>query len=88
MSSAMPIVTKKTVGLIVEDVRESYPMLVDRIDWNSERTLAKLKGKMFKGEFIVDDTKVEIHISISMLAKPFMGNVTKRIDSKIEQYFG
>ena len=79
---------KKTISLIVNDVRDSYPMLVDKIDWNTAGTEAKLKGKMFKGDFTVNDTMVAIHISISMLAKPFMGKVTKRIDSKIEQYFG
>lgn len=79
---------KETVEGIVEDVRQTYPMLVSNVDWNRDRTSAKVTGKMFKGDFTVDAKKVTIILNLSLLAKPFMGKVEKRIDDKLAEYFG
>lgn len=79
---------KNTVEKIVEDIQSSYPNLVDTIDWNKDRTEAKVKGKMFKGDFAVNSSSVQVHINLSMLAKPFMGKIKDRINAKLDQYFG
>ncbi|MDX9721187.1 MAG: polyhydroxyalkanoic acid system family protein [Myxococcota bacterium] len=79
---------KQKVQKIVEDVKQSYPSLVDSISWNADQTAAKVKGKMFSGDFEVSASKVKIHIDLSFLATPFLGKVESRIDAKIIEYFG
>lgn len=79
---------RKTVEAIVEDVRASNPALVDTIQWNADRTAATLKGKMFKGEFEVDEDRVSVHIELGLMARPFKGKVEERINKKLDQYFG
>ncbi len=78
---------KVLVKKIVEDVKQSYPMLVDDIRWNNDNTSAQVKGKMFEGKFQVTATDISIDIDLSFLAKPFMGKVESRIDTKLEEYF-
>jgi hypothetical protein len=42
---------------------------------------------MFEGKFQVTATDISIDIDLSFLAKPFMGKVESRIDTKLEEYF-
>lgn len=73
---------------IVTDVKSEFPSLVDSIDWNSDKTSAKVKGKAFEGDFRVDESAVSIDINLKMLAKPFKGKIEEKISSRISRYFG
>lgn len=72
---------------IVADVKSEFPSLVDSIDWNADKTRAKVKGKAFEGDFGVDQSAVSIDINLKMLAKPFKGKIEEKIESRIARYF-
>ena len=66
---------------IVADVKSEFPSLVDAIEWNADKTRAKVKGKAF------DQSAVSIDINLKFLAKPFKGKVEEKIDSRLTRYF-
>ena len=72
---------------IVADVKSEFPALVDAIEWNADKTRAKVKGKAFEGDFSVDQSAVSIDINLKFLAKPFKGKVEEKIDSRLTRYF-
>ena len=79
---------KEKVSSIVSDVEEEFSSLVDDINWNDDRTRAKVKGKGFSGQFEVDDSDVRIDIDLKLFARPFRGKVESRINSRMDEYFG
>ena len=79
---------KEKAQSIASDVKNQFPSLIDKIDWNADKTHADLKGKGFSGEFNVDDTKVGIDIKLGMLAKPFKSKVEEKIRAQMTKYFG
>lgn len=79
---------KIKVEQIVQDVQSEFPALVDKINWNGDKTQASVKGKGFDGDFRVDDTNVGIDINLKLFAKPFKGKVQEKIQSRVAQYFG
>ncbi|MFU8807036.1 MAG: polyhydroxyalkanoic acid system family protein [Bradymonadaceae bacterium] len=79
---------KSKIGGIVTDVQNEFPSLVNSIDWNEDKTNAKVKGKGFSGEFQVNDTDVAIDIDLSLFARPFRGKLEEKIASRMEKYFG
>ena len=78
---------KVTVAKIVADIKASYPSLIGSIDWNSDKTLAKIKGTGFKGTFKVTTDSMIIDISLGLLASAFKGRVEGKIDDKVKEYF-
>lgn len=79
---------KQKVEQIVGDVQDEFSSLVDKIDWNDDKTRAKVKGKGFTGQFAVTDSDVEIDIDLKLFARPFKGKVQTRIQSRMDEYFG
>lgn len=79
---------KNRVEDIVNDVRDEFSSIVDSIDWSDDKTTADVKGKGFKGQFQVTDTEVTIDIDLKMFARPFKGKVEKRINNRMDEYFG
>ena len=88
-SHSLPLDEAKSKVLdIVEDVKKQYGQLVGSVEWNDEKTAAKVVGKMFKGNFEVTANEVKIHLDLSFMAKPFMGKIESRINSKLDEHFG
>ncbi len=79
---------KSVIEKIVTKVGEDYPSLVSSIDWNNDKTQAKVKGKGFSGQFSVDDTEVAIAIDLNMLTRPFKGKVQDKILDHLKTNFG
>ena len=75
------------IDQVVEDIQREFSSLVDSIDWNSDKTQAKVKGKGFKGDFSVSEEEVGIDIDLSMFARPLKGKVQQKIEERMEQYF-
>lgn len=75
------------IDQVVDDIQNEFPNLVNSVDWNGEKTKAKVKGKGFSGDFKVDDDEVGIDIDLSLFAKPLKAKVEKKIQERIEQYF-
>lgn len=79
---------KGKVENIVDDVEEEFSSLVNDINWNDDKTRAKVKGKGFSGQFQVTDDDVSIDIDLKLFARPFKGKVESRINSRMDEYFG
>jgi putative polyhydroxyalkanoate system protein len=75
------------IDQVVADVQSEFSNLVSSIDWNDEKTEAKVKGKGFTGDFLVNEDEVGIDINLSMFAKPLKGKVQKKIEERVDQYF-
>ena len=75
------------IDQVVEDIQKEFSSLVKTIDWNDEKTKAKVAGKGFSGDFKVDENEVGIDIDLSMFAKPLKGRVQEKIEERIQQYF-
>lgn len=73
---------------IISAIENDFGNLVSDISWNSDRTVADLKGKGFTGQFRVDESEVGIDIKLSLFAKPVKGKVESKIKEKMEHYFG
>ena len=73
---------------IVDDVLADFPSLIDKINWNGDKTRADLKGKGFSGLFAVTDEAMKIDIDLKFFAKPFKSKVEEKIQNRIEKYFG
>lgn len=73
---------------IVADVKAEFPSLISGIDWNADKTKASLKGKGFTGDFLVNDSTMDIAIKLSMFARPFKAKVEDKIKTRITKYFG
>ena len=78
---------KEKTQKIVDDVLAEFPSLIKKIDWNSDKTKASLKGKGFTGDFVVTDDNMNVDISLGMLAKPFKSKVEEKIQARITKYF-
>jgi len=75
------------IDQVVDDIQNEFPNLVNSVDWNTEKTSARVEGKGFTGDFRVDDDEVGIDVDLSLFAKPLKGKVQKKIEERIEQYF-
>ena len=75
------------IDQVVEDVQREFSSLVSSIDWNDEKTQAKVSGKGFSGDFRVDSDEVGIDITLSMFARPLKSRVQQKIEERIAQYF-
>lgn len=75
------------IDQVISDVQTEFSSLVSSIDWNSEKTEAKVKGKGFTGDFLVNDEEVGIDIDLSLFAKPLKGKVQKKIEERVDKYF-
>ena len=75
------------IDQIVEDVQTEFSSLVSSIDWNEDKTKAKVAGKGFSGDFVVDEQDVGIDIKLSMFAKPLKSKVQQKIEERVEKYF-
>lgn len=78
---------QEKIDQVVEDIQKEFSSLVSSIDWNDEKTKAKVAGKGFSGDFSVDENDVGIDINLSMFAKPLKSKVQQKIEERIEQYF-
>ena len=79
---------RSKVDQIVTDIQSEFSNLVSDIDWNDDKTEAKVKGKGFKGDFRVDERNVGIDIGLSLFAKPFKAKVQQKIEERMDKYFG
>lgn len=75
------------IDQVVTDIQTEFTSLVSSIDWNEEKTNAKVKGKGFTGDFKVDETEVGIDIDLSLFAKPLKGKVQEKIEERMGEYF-
>ena len=76
------------VDQIVEDIQNEFGNLVSSVDWNADKTVAKVSGKAFKGEFKVSEGNVGIDVNLKLFAKPLKGKVQQKIEDRMEKYFG
>ena len=72
---------------IVTAVQNEFPAVISGIDWNGDKTAAKVKGKGFEGDFRVNAQVMSIDIKLGMLAKPFKSKIEQKIDERISSYF-
>ena len=72
---------------MVEDIQKEFSSLVSSIDWNADKTSAKVAGKGFSGDFSVGAEEVGIDINLSMFAKPLKAKVQAKIEERVAQYF-
>ena len=75
------------IDQVVVDIQNEFSSLVSSIDWNEEKTQAKVAGKGFSGDFSVTREDVGIEINLSMFAKPLRSKVQQKIEERIEKYF-
>ncbi len=75
------------IDKVVTDVKAEFSSLIKSIDWNSDKTEAKVKGKGFSGDFIVDESSVGIDVDLSFFAKPFKEKVETKINERLATYF-
>lgn len=75
------------VQKVVEDIQAEFTSLVSSIDWNDDKTAAKVEGKGFKGDFSVDDSEVGIDVELSMFVRPLKSKIQEKIEDRITQYF-
>ena len=78
---------QEKIDQVVTDIQSEFTSLVSSIDWNAEKTNAKLKGKGFSGDFSVDEEEVGIDIDLSLFAKPLKGKVQEKIEERMGKYF-
>ncbi len=75
------------IDQVVSDIKSEFSSLIKSIDWNDEKTHAKVKGKGFSGDFTVDEANVGIDIDLSFFAKPFKEKVETKINERLAAYF-
>ena len=75
------------IDQVVSDIQTEFSSLVSSIDWNDEKTNAKVTGKGFTGDFSVDESEVGIDIDLSLFAKPLKAKVQEKIEERMGQYF-
>lgn len=75
------------IDQVVSDIQTEFSSLVSSIDWNDDKTNAKVAGKGFTGDFMVSEKEVGIDINLSLFAKPLKARVQKKIEERIQQYF-
>lgn len=71
----------KAEGLVAM-LEEKYPSILSDVEWNEDKTSANVKGKMFSGNFSVNETDLAINIELGFLASPFKG----KIESELDEY--
>lgn len=78
---------QERIDKVVTDIRAEFSSLIKSIDWNSEKTVAKVKGKGFSGVFSVDEVNIGIDVDLSFFAKPFKEKVETKINEELTTYF-
>lgn len=73
---------------VVSAVQGEFPSLVSDIQWNSDQTEAKVKGKGFTGTFGFNAEEIMVDIDLSFFAKPFKGTVSEKIQERLNNYLG
>ncbi|MCA9522144.1 MAG: polyhydroxyalkanoic acid system family protein [Myxococcales bacterium] len=79
---------KQKVRALVEGVVQDYPKLNISVDWNPSGLEAKATGRMFKGRFLLDESRVTVNIDLSLLASPLTDRVTNKIRERLSDSFG
>ena len=80
-------IVKTVAQKVVSGVKQEYPSLVKDIAWNSDGTVAKVKGKGFSGTFSFKADEVAIDIDLNFFARPMKGKVEGIIKERLEEYF-
>jgi hypothetical protein len=76
---------KEKLSRLVNKFQQSNPSMIDRIDWNADKTGADAEGKHFKAQFTLTAAQVKVEIEL----KGFAAKMAKGIvQSKLEKTVG
>ena len=76
---------KERMERLMLSMEQKLDKHLDRIDWNSERTEAKVKGRHVKGLFWVDATNFNVDLTLSMTASRIRGLIEARVDQALRE---
>ncbi|MGM0575083.1 MAG: polyhydroxyalkanoic acid system family protein [Myxococcota bacterium] len=70
---------------LLDDFHAKRPELFKDVSWSGQK--ADVKGKGFKGQFLVDDRLVKVEISLGLVAKALKGRIKGSIEEKLNKEF-
>ena len=63
------------------------PELIGSVTWGADGTSGSITGKGFKGNCKVNDHAVVVTIDLSLLARPFKGQIEDNLRKRLEREF-
>lgn len=78
---------KAKVFEVVSSLQEKMDV-ISSVDWNGDKTAAKVKGTGFNGEFAVDEKAVSVDINLKLFVKPLKGKIAAKVERQLERHFG
>ena len=73
---------------LVDEFVGKYGHLVKSVDWSSDGSSMKAKGKGFKGDFRVSSSSVEIDLDLGLVAIPIKGRIEQNVNDRLDSSFG
>ncbi|MBI5610501.1 MAG: polyhydroxyalkanoic acid system family protein [Deltaproteobacteria bacterium] len=79
---------KEKLARLVSKFQQSNPSLIDRIDWNADKTAAEAEGKHFKAQFALTTAQVKVDIDLKgFAAKMAKGMVQTKLEKTVGEEF-
>ena len=77
---------RQRLQLTVDEISR-MPKVVQRVDWNADRTQAKLVGTGFNAELRIDAESVHLEADIPLLGKLLGSPITAQLKDLLERNF-
>lgn len=71
---------KKLVSALATKLMENFGRFVKKVDWNEDKTSAKVEGTGFDGSFQVSESDVKLVLNLGLLTSALKGKIENEID--------
>lgn len=71
---------KKLVSALAAKLQDNFGSFIKKVDWNEDKTAAKIDGKGFDGSFQVSESDVKLVMNLGLLTSAFKGKIEDEID--------
>ena len=78
---------KKNAKELIDKFLQSNAKLIKSSSLAPDGLSGEFKGKGFEGKWFVDEKKVGIQISLSLLLKPMKGKILSELQTKLKRRF-
>ncbi|MFA5624391.1 MAG: polyhydroxyalkanoic acid system family protein [Bradymonadales bacterium] len=71
---------------LISALETKYPSIINDVNWSDDKSSASVKGKMFSGDFNVDENELAIKIELGFLASPFKGRIETELEEQLKDF--
>ena len=74
---------KAKIGPLLDNLQAKYSTFITKVDWNEDKTAAKLEGKGLSGNFSLAEDKIHVVLDLGLSLSLFKGKIEDEIASRV-----